>query len=43
MKNFEKRLLDRGYPTSVVEKHLSEVKYHLNKRTGMHVQEYSPL
>ena len=27
MKNFEKRLLDRGYPTSVVEKHLSKVKF----------------
>ena len=27
MKNFEKHLLNRGYPTSVVEKHLSEVKF----------------
>ena len=27
MKNFEKRLLNREYPTSVVEKHLSEVKF----------------
>ena len=27
MKNFEKRLLNRRYPTSVVEKHLSEVKF----------------
>ena len=27
MKNFEKRLLNRGYPTSVKEKHLSEVKF----------------
>ena len=26
MKNFEKRLLNRGYSASVVEKHLSEVK-----------------
>ena len=38
MKNIEKRLLNRGCPSSVVEKHLSEVKFsdrHLNKRTGM--------
>ena len=27
MKNFEKCLLYRGYPTSVVENHLSEVKF----------------
>ena len=27
MKNFEKRLQNRGDPTSVVEKHLSEVKF----------------
>ena len=27
MKNFGKSLLNRGYPTSVVEKHLSEVKF----------------
>ena len=27
MKNFKKRLLNRGYPTSVVKKHLSEVKF----------------
>ena len=27
MKNFEKRLLNRGYSASVVEKHLSEVKF----------------
>ena len=40
MKNIEKRLLNRGCPTSVVEKHLPEVKFSdrkssLNKRTGM--------
>ena len=44
MKNFEKRLLNRGCPTSVVEKHLSEVKFsdrksslnkEFNQRTGM--------
>ena len=27
MENFDKHLLDRGYPTSVVEKHLFEVKF----------------
>ena len=27
MKNFEKRLLNKEYPTSVIEKHLSEVKF----------------
>ena len=45
MKNFEKRLLNRGYPTSVVEKHLSEVQFsdrkaslkQKNRDTGMHV------
>ena len=48
MKDFEKRLLTRKYPTSVVEKYLSEVKFSdrkasLNKRTGMQVQKYWPL
>ena len=27
MKSFEKRLQNRGYPTNVLEKHLSEVKF----------------
>ena len=27
VKNFEKHLLNKGYPTNVVEKHLSEVKF----------------
>ena len=27
MKNFERRLQNRGYPANVVEKHLSEVKF----------------
>ena len=40
MKNFEKRLLNRGCPSSVVEKHLSEVKFSdrkssLKPKTGM--------
>ena len=32
MKNFKKHLLDRGYPTSVVQKHLSGVKFSERKR-----------
>ena len=32
IKNFEKRLLNKGYPTSVVEKHLSEVKFSNRKQ-----------
>ena len=48
MKNFEKRLLNRGCPTSVVEKHFSEVKFSdrkssLKQKNRDAVQEYCPL
>ena len=48
MKSFEKRLLNRGCPTSVVEKHLSEVKFSdrkssLKPKNRDAVQEYCPL
>ena len=48
MKNFEKRLLNRGCPTSFVEKHLSEIKFSdrkssLKPKNRDAVQEYYPL
>ena len=48
MKNLEKRLLNRGCPTIVVEKHHSEVKFShrtssLKPENRDAVQEYCPL
>ena len=41
MENFDKHLLDRGYPNSVVEKHLSEVKFSDRKASlKLNVEEY---